>query len=95
MHSQGDKSINNFFWSYNIGPAHIIAFTTEFHYYTGYGTHQIMNQYRWLEKDLIKANLPENRAKHPWIITMGHRPIYVQNHVVELVSFLESQFFQF
>lgn len=78
MHSQGHNEINNHFWSYNIGPVHLVAFSTEFHYFTQYGTHQIMNQYRWLEEDLKEANKPENRAKHPWIITIGHRPYYVQ-----------------
>lgn len=76
MHSEGDPSIKNHFWSYNIGPAHIISFSTEFYFYKQYGTNQIFNQYRWLEEDLKKANLPENRAKHPWVITMGHRPFY-------------------
>ena len=45
MHSEGSEEVNNFFWSYNIGPAHVIAFTTEFHFYVFYGTKQIMNQY--------------------------------------------------
>ena len=44
MHSQGQKEINNHFWSYNIGPVHLIAFSTEFHYFTQFGTHQIENQ---------------------------------------------------
>lgn len=29
--------------------------------------------------DLRVANLPENRAKRPWIITYGHRPMYCSN----------------
>ncbi len=71
---EGD--INNHFYSYNIGPAHIISFSTEFYYYINYGTHQIPTQFEWLEKDLIEANKAENRQKHPWIITLGHRPMY-------------------
>ncbi len=61
------------FYSFNIGPAHIISFSTEFYYYVYYGIKQIWHQYNWLKKDLEEANKPENRAKHPWIITMGHR----------------------
>jgi len=70
---------NNHFYSFNIGPIHIISFSTEFYYYTGYGFDQIANQYRWLQEDLTNANKPENRAKQPWIITMGHRPMYCTN----------------
>jgi hypothetical protein len=86
MVSKGSEEINNHFWSYDIGPAHIIAFSTEFHYFTQWGTHQIGNQYKWLENDLIKANKPENRALRPWIITMGHRPIYSFHHIDDLVK---------
>ena len=38
------------FYSVNIGPAHIIAVTTEFFYYTYYGWRQIADQYKWLVK---------------------------------------------
>lgn len=70
---------NNHFYSFNIGPIHIISFSTEFYYYTQYGYDQIVNQFEWLEQDLINANKPENRAKQPWIITMAHRPMYCTN----------------
>ena len=86
MHSEGDPKVNNHFWSYNIGPVHLIAFSTEFLHYPQFGTAQIMNQYRWLENDLKRSNEPENRAKHPWIITAGHRPIYTQIYVNKVVQ---------
>ncbi|CAF0904535.1 unnamed protein product [Adineta steineri] len=70
----------NFFYSFNVGPAHIIGFSTEFYYYTQYGFDQIANQYEWLEQDLKKANEPENRARQPWIITMAHKPMYCSNN---------------
>ena len=38
------------FYSVNIGPAHIIAVSTEFFYYTSYGWKQIADQYKWLVK---------------------------------------------
>ncbi|XP_077519224.1 acid phosphatase type 7-like isoform X2 [Amblyomma americanum] len=44
-----------------------------------YGWHQVSRQYDWLVKDLQEANLPENRAKRPWIFTMSHRPMYCSN----------------
>jgi len=70
----------NHFYSFNVGPIHVIGFSSEFYYYTEYGFDQIVNQYRWLEQDLINANKPENRARQPWIITMAHRPMYCSNN---------------
>ncbi|CAN8003976.1 unnamed protein product [Ixodes pacificus] len=79
--SMVDKSgnINNHFFSFDLGPAHIISFSTEFYFFVEYGYAQIANQYHWLEEDLKEATKPENRAKRPWIITMGHRPMYCSN----------------
>ena len=76
MIDESSGKMNNMFYSFNIGPAHVIGFSSEFYYYTEYGVSQIHNQFEWLEQDLIEANKPENRAKHPWIITMAHRPMY-------------------
>lgn len=66
----------SFMYSFDIGPLHIISISTEVYYFPYYGIKSIVFQYEWLENDLIKANLPENREKHPWIIVMGHRPMY-------------------
>ena len=68
--------MNNHFYSMNVGPAHIIAFSTEFYFYVNYGWTQITVQYEWLKRDLEEATKPENRLKRPWIIVMGHRPMY-------------------
>lgn len=70
---------NNHFYSINIGPVHLISFSTEFYYFIQYGFMQMSRQYDWLVNDLKQANLPENRAKQPWIITMAHRPMYCTN----------------
>lgn len=66
--------INNHFHSMDLGPAHIVMFSTEYYYYTDWGWDQIENQYHFLEKDLQQANA--NRDQRPWIILMGHRPLY-------------------
>lgn len=68
------------FFSFNVGPAHIISYNTEFYYYVEYGWKQIANQYKWLENDLKIANLPENRKQRPWLIVMAHRPMYCTNY---------------
>ncbi|KAG9336512.1 hypothetical protein JZ751_002859 [Albula glossodonta] len=66
-------------YSWNIGSAHIISFSTEVYFYLDYGVDLIFKQYEWLKKDLEEANKPENRKARPWIITMGHRPMYCSN----------------
>ncbi|XP_072545878.1 acid phosphatase type 7 isoform X3 [Salminus brasiliensis] len=63
-------------YSWNIGSAHIISFSTEVYFYLEYGLDLLFEQYKWLKSDLEEANKPENRAIRPWIITMAHRPMY-------------------
>ncbi|XP_075249064.1 acid phosphatase type 7-like isoform X3 [Convolutriloba macropyga] len=65
-----------FYHSYNVGPIHLIMFTTEFYIYDEFGLGQLQAQYNWLVADLKKANEREARKKHPWIVTAGHRPMY-------------------
>ncbi|KAK7493511.1 hypothetical protein BaRGS_00015222 [Batillaria attramentaria] len=76
----GDETNDRMFFSFNMGPAHIISFSSEYYFYLYYGFVQPIEQFRWLERDLKEANKPENRAKHPWIITMAHRPMYCSNN---------------
>ncbi|KAL3085574.1 hypothetical protein niasHT_037315 [Heterodera trifolii] len=65
----------NLFYSFDLGPAHFIAFSTEFYFWPNYYRYEsLAAQWHWLIRDLEKANL--NRHQVPWIITMGHRPMY-------------------
>uniref|UniRef100_A0A1I7S6A4 Purple acid phosphatase n=1 Tax=Bursaphelenchus xylophilus TaxID=6326 RepID=A0A1I7S6A4_BURXY len=70
------NSYDNHYYSYDLGKAHIISFSTEFYYdfYSGIVKGLVQQQYEWLENDLQKANA--NRKNVPWIITLGHRPMY-------------------
>lgn len=77
MRKNGDGE--NMFYSYDVGPAHVVVYSSEFYYWVGWGWKQIANQYVWLENDLMEAARPVNRAKRPWIITMAHRPMYCSN----------------
>ena len=55
MPSSDDQSIggdNNHFFSINIGPVHLISFSTEFYYFLEYGFNQVKTQYEWLKNDL-------------------------------------------
>lgn len=66
-------------YSFNMGPLHIISISTEVYYFINYGLKSLVLQYEWLEDDLKRANQPENREERPWIIVMGHRPMYCSN----------------
>lgn len=41
----------------------------------------VCKQYDWLLKDLIKAN--RNRRSRPWVVAMGHRPMYCSNKNID------------
>ncbi|XP_034235851.1 acid phosphatase type 7-like [Thrips palmi] len=66
-------------YSFNMGPIHFIALTTEVYYNFNYGMKQLVKQFYWLEEDLKEATKLENRKQRPWIITYGHRPMYCSN----------------
>nr|XP_019606871.1 PREDICTED: acid phosphatase type 7 isoform X2 [Rhinolophus sinicus] len=76
-------------YSWDLGPAHIISFSTEVYFFLHYGRHLVERQFHWLERDLQKAN--ENRAARPWIITMGHRPMYCSNADLDDCTWHESK----
>jgi len=67
-------------YSFNMGPVHFIGISTEVYYFMNYGLKMLVNQYEWLENDLIEATKPQNRKLRPWIVTFGHRPMYCSNH---------------
>ncbi|KAK7867438.1 hypothetical protein R5R35_009752 [Gryllus longicercus] len=68
-----------FYYSFNLGPVHFISISTEVYYFTGYGLKLVVKQFNWLEKDLEEANLEKNRRLRPWIVVVGHRPMYCSN----------------
>ncbi|XP_028597721.2 acid phosphatase type 7 [Podarcis muralis] len=77
-------------YSWDIGPAHIISFSTEVYFFLKYGQQLVAEQFQWLEKDLQEANQPERRKERPWIITMGHRPMYCSNNDQDDCTLYES-----
>jgi hypothetical protein len=44
--------LDNMVYSFNVGPAHIIAISTEFYYFLEYGFKHVVKQFDWLENDL-------------------------------------------
>ena len=69
----GNQSLSgtNMYYSYNLPFVHVIHMDTEGEYNTAAMTEE---QVQWIKADLAKAN--QNRDKYPWIIALGHRPLY-------------------
>ncbi|CAL1575027.1 unnamed protein product [Knipowitschia caucasica] len=63
-------------YSWNLGTVHFISVSTEVYFYLEFGLDLLFRQFAWLKQDLEEANRPENRAARPWVVTMGHRPMY-------------------
>ncbi len=73
----------NMFYSFDVGPVHFVSVSTEFYYYLNYGLQMVERQFRWVREDLRRANLPENRARRPWVVVVGHRPMYCSTSIVK------------
>lgn len=66
-----DKSVRNFYYSFDSYGIHWIHMCTEQY---AYPMTPGSAQYQWLESDLQRA--VENRHNVPWIVLMGHRSMY-------------------
>lgn len=79
-----EGSYRNLWYSFDYGLAHFVIINTETDFTQApSGPGKALNggdfaepgaQQKWLERDLIKANL--NRDTVPWIIVFGHRPFF-------------------
>lgn len=63
----------NFWFSFDMGNVHVTSLSTEHDYSPGSA------QLRWLEQDLARA--VANRARVPWLVVTGHRPMYCSDQV--------------
>eukprot|EP00297_Palpitomonas_bilix_P003231 CAMPEP_0113871810 /NCGR_PEP_ID=MMETSP0780_2-20120614/2852_1 /TAXON_ID=652834 /ORGANISM="Palpitomonas bilix" /LENGTH=571 /DNA_ID=CAMNT_0000857247 /DNA_START=277 /DNA_END=1992 /DNA_ORIENTATION=- /assembly_acc=CAM_ASM_000599 len=63
---QPDGSEKNMWYSYDFGSVHFVMMSTEHDFLPG------SSQYAFLKKDLASVN----RSITPWVIFMGHRPLY-------------------
>lgn len=78
-------------YSFNMGPIHIISISTEFYYFLQYGIKLVTKQYEWLQNDLMEATTVANRTLRPWIIVVGHRPMYCSNLNHDDCTFFETR----
>jgi hypothetical protein len=46
------------------------------YYYKTNNTERQQQMLKWVEEDLIEANLVQNKQKRPWIIAIAHKPLY-------------------
>eukprot|EP01006_Ploeotia_vitrea_P032202 TRINITY_DN64461_c0_g1_i1.p1 TRINITY_DN64461_c0_g1~~TRINITY_DN64461_c0_g1_i1.p1 ORF type:complete len:506 (+),score=250.15 TRINITY_DN64461_c0_g1_i1:239-1756(+) len=68
-------SPGNMYYSFDAGLVHVIGYSTESVIDTPWIS---PDQVAWLQADLAAANA--NRANVPWIVMMGHRPLYCGTH---------------
>ena len=81
----GTNTSENMWYSFDIGHAHVTVVSTEsdFHGAPSMGLSPVPgpfgDQMTWLAADLAAANEPAARAKRPWVIVAGHRPVYTSS----------------
>lgn len=56
-HKFRHNGVNIICCSFNMGPAHIVSFSSEFYYFIKYGVRQVVEQYEWLKRDLEASDL--------------------------------------
>ena len=61
---------NPYWWAVDVGHARIITYSTDTNLTAG------SPQRKWLQVELEAANTAKARAAHPWVLLMGHKPMY-------------------
>lgn len=65
---------NNWFYSFDVGLVHFVVISTEIYFKKTLEPGIFNRQEAWLREDLARANA--NREATPWLIVIGHRPMY-------------------
>jgi hypothetical protein len=68
----GASRDSSFFYSFNLGKAHIVMYNTEA--YFADDPNMVATQLNWLIEDLKRAN--NMRKEVPWVVVLGHKPYY-------------------
>ena len=74
----GGRADGPLYYSYEVGPAHVIVLASFFVYSSGSA------QYNWLEADLAAVD----RTKTPWLLVLIHAPWYNSNTNHQFVNLL-------
>eukprot|EP01138_Halocafeteria_seosinensis_P005643 gb/GECG01005769.1/.p1 GENE.gb/GECG01005769.1/~~gb/GECG01005769.1/.p1 ORF type:complete len:624 (+),score=34.21 gb/GECG01005769.1/:1-1872(+) len=75
MPGPGNSTVRSLYYSFDWGPIHYLVMSTETDFMPG------SSQYKWIVNDLASVN----RTKQPWLVFMGHRPMYTSsNHSFSL-----------
>ena len=70
MPGEASGGSGNFWFSYDHMGVHFVSLSTEHDYSVG------SPQWQWLQNDLRKASTGAQRERVPWIVVVGHRPMY-------------------
>jgi hypothetical protein len=73
MPNNGANQGTGYFYSFNLGPAHIVLFNTEIILSNSH-VNETLTQMNWLKEDLAQAN--KERDIRPWLILGSHHPLY-------------------
>ena len=66
---------DNLFYSLDVGPVHVVVYNTEAFFWPGsFDAAYMRSMHAWLDRDLAVANQARDRT--PWVIVLGHRPLY-------------------
>lgn len=84
MPSDASDGAMNMWFSFNLGDVHFVSINTETDFPSAPRDHYTIlsknggfgNQIEWLRRDLKKAQKYRNSGLRPWIVVIGHRPIY-------------------
>eukprot|EP01116_Phalansterium_solitarium_P023525 TRINITY_DN8280_c0_g1_i2.p1 TRINITY_DN8280_c0_g1~~TRINITY_DN8280_c0_g1_i2.p1 ORF type:complete len:430 (+),score=114.27 TRINITY_DN8280_c0_g1_i2:166-1455(+) len=72
---ENNSTTNSSMWySFDYGGVHFVSISTETDYAGSEFTTDFGDQGDWLKRDLAAAHA--NRANVPWIVAVGHRPLY-------------------
>lgn len=81
MPSKGSNGVDNLWYSFDYGAVHFVVISAETNFpgspddtYTGESLRDFGDQPKWLENDLRLAY--QNRDNVPFVIVLGHRPVY-------------------
>ena len=74
---KASKDLAPFYYSFDLGPAHFLAYSSE----VEHPLHKGSEQRAFIERDLAAAN--ENRRARPWIVAFTHHPMYCSDLLTE------------